>query len=268
MTENNDNQSFVHSLNLKDDISHFDILPNNMQHTIEEKIVLVIYDSFVISGDEDYLTSRLMAQKGLERAFFWAASQSIEKYLKAFLLFNGKSIIKYQGHPIKKLLADAILIDRTINNIDISPHSDICIDEASLSYLKIFQLSDFIDDLNVYGDAGNRYNSRGITFSTGHLLALDSLIFQLREKIDVPSILHSLKGVSEDLIEIFNDNNPYFCKIEQSYHSQIPSNKFPIKRSISVTTLDIIFKNKSEPSYNMALQWLNQKMKLPKSMKQ
>lgn len=52
-----------------------------------------------------------MAQKGLQRAFYWAAAQSIEKYLKAFLLLNGHSTKKYKGHSIKDLFDDAVDID-------------------------------------------------------------------------------------------------------------------------------------------------------------
>lgn len=241
-----------------------------MQVTIEANIVEVIYDSFVTSGDEDYLTSRLLAQKGLERAFFWAASQTIEKYLKAFLLFNGKAITGKQSsaHSIKLLLDYASKVDKTIKNIDVAPHPDIDIDKESLSYIKIFNLYDFIDDLEIHGHADNRYNSSGVTFNTGHLFALDSLAFALRKRIGVPPIRHSLKRIDDNLMKIFNDNNPWFCKALGSHNSNIPSEKFPIKYSISVTTLDFLFKNRTESEYRLALGWLNSKMKLPKNITQ
>lgn len=48
--------------------------------------------------------SRLLAQKGLTRGFYWAATQATEKYLKAFLLMNGQSVKGFIGHPIKSYL--------------------------------------------------------------------------------------------------------------------------------------------------------------------
>jgi len=73
------------------EIAHFKLMPGHIQSSAEGNAVDVIYESFVVPGDQDYLMSRLLAQKGLPREFYWAAAQAIEKYLKAFLLINGES---------------------------------------------------------------------------------------------------------------------------------------------------------------------------------
>ena len=123
MIKKKEHRSFVYSFDLKEVLPYIDRLPDNDQANIEKNIVEVIYESFVIPGDQDYLTARLLAQKGLERAFYWAAAQSIEKYLKAFLLLNGfsdgrkKKIIG--GHSIKALFGKAASIDCALSN----PHA-------------------------------------------------------------------------------------------------------------------------------------------------
>ena len=78
--------SYIYSFKCGDELEHFDKLPDYEQANIERYIVQVISDSFVKPADEDYVTARLLAKKGLHRAFFWAACQALEKYLKAFLL--------------------------------------------------------------------------------------------------------------------------------------------------------------------------------------
>ena len=76
MIEKSEHRSFVYSFDLKKVLPCIDRLPDNVQANIESNIVDVIYESFVVPGDQDYLTARLLAQKGLQRAFYWAAAQS------------------------------------------------------------------------------------------------------------------------------------------------------------------------------------------------
>lgn len=65
--------------------------------------------SFRDVADKDYLAARVLYRYELEPQFLWAGSQAIEKYLKAILLFNGRSA-KRIGHDIDKALqaVDAI----------------------------------------------------------------------------------------------------------------------------------------------------------------
>jgi len=269
MIKKSEHSSFVYSFNLKKDLSYIDRLPDNVQANIERYIVDVIYESFVIPGDQDYLTARLLAQKGLQRAFYWAAAQSIEKYLKAFLLLNGHSVVdnKFSGHPIKALFDEAASIDGALRNINLTPHADINIERDTSRHLKSFTIEKFIEDIGIHGSADNRYNSFGVEFNTGHLFALDNFAYALRGEIGVPSIKYSFKGIESDLISIFEDNNPWFCSSADKCHTKIPSKAFPIKYSLAVTTLDFLIKHKSEPTYGYALKWLNKKMKLPNKIK-
>lgn len=258
------NQSFLYGFNFKND-PVLSRLPDEVQASIECHIVDVIYESFVTPADEDYLSARLLARKGLPRVFFWAASQAIEKYLKAFLLLGGYAVIgkNFKGHPIKALYLAAVAVDQTISKIDLTPHREINIDPASKQHLKTTSIESFIDRIELNGSPNNRYNAYGVEFDTNDVFALDSLIFGLRGKIGVPSIEHSFKEIDEDLISIFQDNNPYFLGATSKGHTKIPSPEFSMIRSMAVTKLEFLMKNNNTWPYTYALKWLNERMKLP-----
>lgn len=266
LNSENDDIGFIYSFDMSKEIAHFKRMPEETQSSAECNAVDVIYQSFVVPGDQDYLMSRLLAQKGLPRGFYWAAAQAIEKYLKAFLLMNGEDVKKFNGHPIKKLFEAASKIDTTLNDIDILPHNSIQVEASVSNLLKKFTIQCFIDELERHGSADNRYNTFGVDYNTGHLCAMDSLSFQLRGKIGVISIYRSLNKLSPDLIQAFEKNNPWFSTEENLPLSQIPSEDFPIQFSSSVTKLEFLIKHKNNLAYSMALQWLKAKMKLPKEI--
>jgi hypothetical protein len=272
LKDNSKGMSFVYEFDLKKDIPHFERLPDQMKEVIERQIAIVIYESFVIPGDEDYLTARLLAQRGLFRAFYWAAEQTIEKYLKAFLLFNGGNAVgeKYNRHVIKTLFDDAARINTVIRNISMKPHAEINFKKGHRKLQNIILeniiLEKFIEDIEAHGSPDNRYNSCGVEFNTNHLFALDNIAYAMRGQIGVPSIEYSFKSIHNDLIATFVDNNPLFCRSDDKPHSEIPSESFPIISSVSVTRLDFLIKNKNDSQYITALRWLKKKMKLPKKV--
>ena len=81
--------NFFYNFDIGKEIPHFKRMSTDIQSRAESDVVEVIYESFVLPGDQDYFMARLLAQKGLHRGFHWAAAQATEKYLKAFLLMNG-----------------------------------------------------------------------------------------------------------------------------------------------------------------------------------
>lgn len=263
MNSENDKIGLIYSFDMSREIADFKLMPEHIQSSAECNAVDVIYESFVVPGDQDYLMSRLLAQKGLLRGFYWAAAQAIEKYLKAFLLMNGEGVKGFNGHPIKDLFEAASRIDTSIARLNILPHQSIQVDASVSHHLKTFAITDFIDDLARHGSANNRYNTFGVEYNTGHLCAMDSLSFQLRRRIGVIPINESFKKLSPDLILIFEKTNPWFQTEENQLPNRIPSEEFPIQYSSSVTKLEFLIKNESNPAYKLSLQWLREKMKLP-----
>lgn len=255
---------FIYSFDMSEEIAHFKRMPEHIQSSAECNAVDVIYESFVVPGDQDYLMSRLLAQKGLPRGFYWAAAQAIEKYLKAFLLMNGVSVKEFKFHPIKKLFEAANKIDTSFTALSILPHPSIQVEPGVSHHLKKFTVQGFIDELERHGSADNRYNAIGVEYNTGHLCAMDSLSFQVRRKIGAIPINESFNKLSSDLMATFERHNPWFQTGIDHPPSRIPSNEFPIQYSSSVTKFEILTNNESNLAYSLALQWLRAKMKLPK----
>lgn len=263
MNSESDDIGFIYKFDMSEEITHFKSIPEDVQISAECSVVNVIYESFVIPADEDYLMSRLLAQKGLVRGFYWAAAQATEKYLKAFLLMNGEGVKEFKGHPIKNLFETASKIDTSLVNIDIMPHQSIQVESCYSSLLKKYTIQQFLEELEEHGSADNRYNAFGVKYNTGHLCAMDSLSSKLRSKIGVIPIYKSFKNSSSDLIQIFEKNNPWFSTIENLSLSPIPSLDFPLQSTASITKLEILIKYKENPAYSLALRWLNAKMKIP-----
>lgn len=180
--------NYVYSFKCEEEIDHFEKLSDETQRNIVRYIVQVICESFVTPGDEDYVTARLLAQKGMHRAFFWAASQALEKYLKAFLLLRGTSVNhnRLKGHPIAALYREACSVDGQLAAVGTKFHTEIKIHPNVAESFKEVTVAEFINDVEAQGSPDNRYNSFGVSFNSGYLFALDSFVYGLRQQIGVP----------------------------------------------------------------------------------
>ena len=232
-------------------------------------IVDVVSDSFVKPADEDYVAARLLAQKGMYRAFFWAAAQALEKYLKAFMLLRGASVnqCRFRGHPVAALHAEACAVDAELLTVDTKPHSAIKFHPNVSEAIEELSVDDFINGIDVQGNPDNRYNSFGVSFNSGYLFALDSFVFGLRQQIGVPSIQETLGKINEDLVEVFNLYNTWFAPL-QMHLAEIPNEDFNLRISGSVTTLDILTGSHAPNGSKFVLRWLDKKTKLPREVRQ
>lgn len=254
---------FVCGFDMSIEVSHFKRMPAWVQSSAERHVVETIYESFVIPGDQDYLMSRLLALKGLPRGFYWAAAQAIEKYLKAFLLMNGIGVRNFQCHRIKKIFEESCKVDSDIAEIQVFPHSSIYIEPSILHCVKKFTIQEFIAELDLHGKPGNRYNAEGVDYNTGHLFAMDSAAFQLRQRIGVmPPIAESLRKVDNYLVDVFELNNPFFQPGTNYKLAPVPSKEFPVCESSSVARLQFIKNNQSDLACKISLDWLDKKMKI------
>ncbi|GHD49356.1 HEPN domain-containing protein [Marinobacter persicus] len=259
--------SYIYSFKCGDELEHFDKLPDYEQANIERYIVQVISDSFVKPADEDYVTARLLAKKGMHRAFFWAACQALEKYLKAFLLMRGASVNRFRGHPIADLYSEACSVDAELLTVDTSFHPAIKIHQNVSESIEGLSVAQFINGIEMQGSPDNRYNSFGVNFNTGYLFALDSFVFGLRQRIGVPPIEETLRKFDQDLVEGFNLYNPWFAPVHVDL-AEVPNKDFNLRISGSVPTLDILTGPYAPNGSRFVLQWLDKKMKLPRKTKQ
>ena len=267
--KNGRKMSYIYSFKCEDELEHFDKLPSEAQGSIERCIVDVICESFVEPADEDYITARFLAQKGMHRAFFWAMSQAIEKYLKAFLLMRGASVNRneFRGHPITALYNEACSVDNSLVEVDTKFHPRIKIHPNAGELFEEISVTDFINDIEAQGSPDSRYNSFGVSFNSRYLFALDSFIFRLRKKIGVPHIQQTLRKMDQDFVEKFNLYNPWFMQNNVNF-PEIPNEEFKLKISESVTTLDRLVSEHAPYGSRFVLQWLDKKMKLPSKVKE
>ena len=127
-------------------------------------------DIFRRQADCDYIAARANYRMRLRQQFLWSAHQAVEKYLKAILLFNGKSARFYTpagatkrkefGHDLDALLQEARSI--SLFRIDIDPEN-----EQFLSYLSCQG-----------GD--NRYISTSAYNTSDAIHRLDRLVWHIR----------------------------------------------------------------------------------------
>ena len=120
--------------------------------------------SFRDIADQDYISARMSFHYYLFIPFIWLASQAIEKYLKAILLYNRKNT-KNLGHDISKIYHD---IPKKISNI-------------SLSFIDQ-DVEEFIERIDVLCKGGSiRYFENSYFITGNELLNLDKTIWHLRK---------------------------------------------------------------------------------------
>lgn len=239
-------------------------LSDDMQAAAEKLIVDVIYESFVTSADEDYLTARTLAVNGLPRGFAWGAGQALEKYFKAFLLFRGLKVKgePFNGHAIRALYDAVVTLDPTVADIDISPHPDVNPRLLLIKPKRPVQLPDFIDTIARNGDPNNRYNASGIEFDTNLIFALDSFIHGFRSRIGAPSIEFSLKRFDESFLTAFRDNNQHFYTNSNGVITDNGSHSFKMLAQVHCTTQEYLRRNSASGVNMHVINWLKQRMKL------
>jgi len=255
--KNQVHHSIVYSYNVGDTIERFKTCTPEEQANIEVHIAKVIIESFVEPADDDYLAARSLAIGGLHRSFFWSAAQAVEKYLKAFLLLHGVPV-RDLSHHLNPLLREAKKVQAGFSDIDLTPHSHLVLPPGFP--LSQFKLESFVSVLDKYGSADNRYNNYGAIYDTGHLFALDSLAYHLRNKMSVPSIEASFhRRLSVDFQRYLYENNPYFAPPE-FMHAAPPNPLFPLSNGVFVPHWKTL-------QMSDTMQYLFPKMWLAKHMK-
>lgn len=149
--------------------SDLDVLKNN-----------IVTETFVNTADQNYLIARWAYHRGMFNDFFWNSVHSLEKYLKASLLLNGRSGKiddngKPYGHDLVKLLEAVSSYAGDLIPGDLRQPEEL----AGLSWRKE-SLADYVARLNELGDPNNRYNIYGYVQRWEDLSHLDQVVFSIR----------------------------------------------------------------------------------------
>lgn len=115
-------------------------------------------DIFRKQADYDYISARSNYRLKLRQQFLWSAQQAVEKYLKAILLFNGKSIKRF-SHDLDTLVDE-------VEKIKLLNFALDSIDEKFLAYLS--------------KQGCNRYLSTSAYNMADAIQSLDKLVWNIR----------------------------------------------------------------------------------------
>jgi HEPN domain-containing protein len=133
--------------------------------------------SFISPACGDYLTARWCYLNGLYFQFYWNAAQSIEKFLKAFLILHKRNVRGY-GHDLRELFIASKEICGNLAPENLQRPEDV-LD----NYFKTEMTETFINRINSLGDPNNRYNMHGILIKGDDLFKLDFLILDFAKAV-------------------------------------------------------------------------------------
>jgi HEPN domain len=157
----------------------------------------IISETFVRSADENYITARWCAQSGQHTDFAWLTVHALEKYIKAFLLANGRSAKAY-SHDIEKLYEAMVSVcGQDLINVSLV---------GGLETQKAISAESFLSEIYTFGNPDARYGIFGSSISWNDLKNLDSMVFAIRRLIC--PLDHEVDGVRvnvEDVVPTYRE---------------------------------------------------------------
>ncbi len=180
----------------------------------------IIVDTFIKPSDSDYLIARFCGLNSLRRAFFWPALQTIEKLLKANLLFHGVPVKdnKKYGHKIVNMANKLKDFDSVLSNLKLTPHKSH-IELKSSNLWKSENPIDFLKEIEDWGDPNNRYNLFGIEFEPSSIFMLDQIVFALRSNIVKAKLLPKLEDKTESIRYYLYEQNFRYAPASYKHQS-------------------------------------------------
>lgn len=135
---------------------------------------------FTDSADEDYLVARLSFKLNLQNQFVWSAQQAIEKYFKAAILMNGKSVKKFK-HNLVELYGEVKANNLYINLIPdtITPPIGPGVLDG-VGSIVTENTSSVVERFCENGLPSQRYRDRGLLVFEWDLHYFDELCFLVR----------------------------------------------------------------------------------------
>jgi HEPN domain-containing protein len=216
-----------------------DFVDFQKDHLMDLQIVLNTYatDIFRNQADLDYISARANYRMKFRQQFLWSAQQAIEKYLKAILLFNGKSARYYLKASANK---------ETEFGHDLNALNDEVSKLSFLGYDLENEDKSFLSYLNKQG-GGNRYLSTTAYNAADVIHQLDELVWNIRRYCQyIPDRGFGCEEAVPRMKElvIFSINNPV--------HKRQPTKYTPFNGK-----LEEILKHDSRDHARKALIWAN-----------
>ena len=182
-------------------------LSEEQRDRFERNVTEIVCESFIFTGDRDYLTARFAFFQQQFHLFLWSAAQAIEKYLKANILLLGNGSIKKTHHLTKlaKTLS-ASLANRL--NIDLAIPNGW--PEQGVAHWPSLNVDGFLKRIEELGSPDVRYDQVPLDVHLQDLVLLDRLAFSLRDRL-VTEAVQDCRLVGEQLKSCFLDLNYSFA---------------------------------------------------------
>lgn len=192
---------------MKIDPSILNVLPREQHDCFVRNANEIVIESFIFTGDRDYLTARFAFFQKQSHLFLWSAAQALEKYIKGNLLLLGNGSTK-RIHAHRKLAItlreshpERLDIDLTLPNGWLEQG---VMDWASLD------TDEFLLRIETLGSPDVRYDQVQLEVRLQDLVFLDRLAFRLRHQL-IAEPVESCRLVGEQLKQYYFDLNYSFA---------------------------------------------------------
>jgi len=192
---------------MKIDQSVQNALPHDQRGSFIHNAKGIVTESFIFTGDRDYLTARFAFFQKQSHLFLWSAAQALEKYLKASILLLGCGAIKRIHHhtklakTLRETHAERLEIDTTMPDgwaeQGVAPWPEMDVDG-------------FLQRIETLGSPDVRYDQVQLEVHLQDLVLLDRLAFRLRYLL-VSEPVESCRLVGQQLKQCFFDLNHSFA---------------------------------------------------------
>ncbi len=189
------------------DPSVLNALPHEQRDRFIRNANEIVIESFIFTGDRDYLTARFAFFQKQSHLFLWSAAQTLEKYLKAniLLLDKGRIARNHKHTKLAKTLRvncpERVKIDTTIPNGWSEDRGVIWPD---------IDVDGFLQRIETLGSPDVRYDQVQLEVHLQDLVLLDRLAFCLRHQL-IAQPVESCRLVGEQLKECFHHLNYSFA---------------------------------------------------------
>lgn len=173
------------------------------QEKFKEKTTEIVCESFIFTGDRDYITARFAFFQNQSHLFLWSSAQALEKYMKAHILLLGKGSIA-RTHDLNKLskevCSDFLDFDLSIPDL---------FSKNGIENWPTIDRDGFLTRITENGAPNVRYDQIKLDVHLQDLVFLDRLAFKLRHNLVEDKVIEC-KTVGNKLKEyFFNLNFPF-----------------------------------------------------------
>lgn len=172
----------------------------------KEKTTEIVCESFIFTGDRDYITARFAFFQNQSHLFLWSSAQALEKYMKAHILLLGKGSIA-KTHDLNKLSkevsSDFLDFDLSIPDL---------FSQNGIDNWPAIDREGFLKRITENGAPDVRYDQIKLDVHLQDLVFLDRLAFKLRHNLVRENVIEC-KTVGNTLKDcFFNLNFPFSSK--------------------------------------------------------